>query len=97
MITVPLFDGYDPTTTVSTELLPIYGGRLNHGSEQSIPYFWGKDKPVKHMLALCSILWQENQRKVSKKEENHVLSTRCHDILHNVESLPKDASEHAVA
>jgi hypothetical protein len=97
MITVPLFDGYDPTTTVSTQQMPIYGRRLNHGPEQSIPYFLGKDKPVKHMLALCSILWQENQRKVSKKEENHVLSTHRQDMLHNVESLPKDASEHIVA
>ncbi len=47
--------------------MSIYEGRLNYGSKASIPYFEGKDNPVKHMLALCSILWQRNRGNVSEK------------------------------
>jgi len=47
--------------------MSIYGGRLNHGSKKSIPYFEGKNNPVKHILALCSILWQGNRGKVNEK------------------------------
>jgi hypothetical protein len=47
--------------------MSIYEGRLDHGSKQSIPHFGGKDKTVKHMLALCSIFWQAHLRKASEK------------------------------
>ena len=47
--------------------MSIYGGRLNHGSKKSIPHFEGKNNPVKHILALCSILWQGNRGKVNEK------------------------------
>jgi len=47
--------------------MSIYEGRLNHGSKKSIPYFERKNNPVKHMLALCSIFWQENREKESEK------------------------------
>ncbi len=40
--------------------VPIYEARLNHEYRKSIPYFEEKDNPVKHILALCSILWQGN-------------------------------------
>src|SRR5205809_870356 len=93
MNTAPLLDKHDPTTTVNTQWMPIYERRLDRESKQSIPYFGGKDKPVKHMLALCSIFWQEHLRKASEKAENSLLSTYCHDMLRNAESLPKDASQ----
>ncbi len=67
MNTAPLFDKHDPTTTVNTRGMSIYEGRLDHGSKQSIPHFGGKDKTVKHMLALCSIFWQAHLRKASEK------------------------------
>jgi hypothetical protein len=67
MIHAPLLDQYDPTTIVSTEQMLIYKVQLNQGFKKSIPYFEGKNNPVKHILALCSILWQGNRGKVSKK------------------------------
>lgn len=63
-----------------------------HELMKSILYFERKDNPVKHMLALRSILWQGNQGKMSERQKDGMLSTRCHDMLHNAESLPNYAS-----
>ena len=40
--------------------IPVYKARLHRGYRKSIPYFEEKDNPVKHIVALCSILWQRN-------------------------------------
>jgi hypothetical protein len=57
--------------------MPTYEGRLHHSYKKSIPHFMGKNNPVKHMLALCSILWQGNQEKIreraTKQRHIHVL------------------------
>jgi hypothetical protein len=39
----------------------------------------------------------QNLRTIHKKQEDGMLSTHCHDMLHNAESLPKDASEQSIA
>jgi hypothetical protein len=67
MISAPLFDKHDTTTAAKIRQMSIYEEQLNHGPKQSIPYFEGKNNPVKHILALCSIFWQGNREKVSKK------------------------------
>jgi len=68
-----------------------------HEPMKSILYFERKDNPVKHIVALCSIVWQGNQGKMSEKQKNGMLSTHCHDMLRTTEALPKDASQHHVA
>ncbi len=68
-----------------------------HERMKSILYFERKDNPVKHMLALRSILWQGNQGKMSERQKDGMLSTRCHDMLRNTEALPKYASSHYAA
>src|SRR5712691_10735296 len=87
MIHAPLFDKHDPTTTVSTQWMSIYEGRLNHGSKKSIPYFEGKNNPVKHILALCSILWQGKRGKVQERAGRQ----------HALDALPRYATQCRIA
>jgi hypothetical protein len=44
------------------------------------------------MMAMCSIYWQGNRDDVGERQRNDVTKTRCQDILHKSESLPKDGS-----
>src|SRR6266496_5364874 len=87
MIHAPLFDKHDPTMTVSTQWMSIYERRLNHGSKKSIPYFEGKNNPVKHILALCSILWQGNRGKVHERAGRQ----------HALDALPRYATQCRIA
>src|SRR6266568_8253730 len=87
MIHAPLFDKHDPTTMVSTQWMSIYEVQLNHESKKSIPYFKEKNNPVKHILALCSILWQGNQEKVSERATKR----------HSINALPRYASQYGIA
>jgi len=52
---------------LTTRTVLFYEAQLNHEYRKSIPYFEEKNNPVKHILALCSILWQGNQEKVSER------------------------------
>src|SRR5260370_41820326 len=87
MIHAPMLDKHDPTTTVSTQWMSIYGGRLNHVSKKSILYFEGKNNPVKHILALCSILWQGNRGKAHEKAGRQ----------HALDVLPRYATQRRIA
>jgi len=98
MIHAPLFDKHDPTTTVSTQWMSIYEGRLNHGSKKSIPYFEGKNNPREAYIGIVQhILARKSRKREQKKQDDSMLSMHSHDMLHNTESLPKDASQHHVA
>src|SRR5579871_939892 len=66
--------------------MSIYKGGLNHGSKQSIPYLERKNNPVKHILALCNILWQRNRGKVSEKAGRY----------HVLDALPRYATQHGI-
>jgi len=43
----------------------VYEGKMNDEPRKSIRYFEEKNNPVKHILALCRILWQGNCGKMS--------------------------------
>jgi hypothetical protein len=43
----------------------VYEGKINDEPRKSIRYFEEKNNPVKHILALCGILWQGNCGKMS--------------------------------
>jgi len=44
-----------------------YKVQLNQRPKKSILYFEEKDNPVKHIVALCSRVWQRNQKNMSTK------------------------------
>jgi hypothetical protein len=54
-----------PTMTAIAQQRVIYEGKMNDEPRKSIRYFEEKNNPVKHILALCSILWQGNCGKMS--------------------------------
>lgn len=66
-------------------------------TEKVYPTFDEKHNLVKHMLAVYSILWQGIEMTSKKIPRTDATKTRCHDMLHIAELLPKDATRQNTA